>query len=63
MKKLSDSKLIIKLASSSVGKCIFKDLRSEINISSEEKASADGEHGRFLHSKCNLLILIVVKTL
>ena len=35
-KKLSDAELIVKLASSSVGERIFRDLRSEIYISSEE---------------------------
>ena len=40
-KKLSDADLIIKLASSSVGECIFRDLRSEIYIPSEEKTSAN----------------------
>ena len=40
-KKLSDAELIVKLASSSVGERIFRDLRSEIYISSEEKTSAD----------------------
>ena len=36
-KKLSDAELIIKLASSSVGEPIFRDLRSEICIPSEKK--------------------------
>ena len=36
-KKLSDGELIIKLASSSVGERIFRDLRSEIYIPSEKK--------------------------
>ena len=36
-KKLSDAELIVKLASSSVGERIFRDLRSEIYILSEEK--------------------------
>ena len=39
-KKLSDAELIVKLASSSVGERIFRDLRSEIYIPSEEKTSA-----------------------
>ena len=47
-KKLLDSELIIKLASSSVGDRIFRDLRSVINIPFEEKTSADGENGRLL---------------
>ena len=47
-KKLPDPELIIKLASSSVGDRIFRDLRSVINIPSEEKTSADGENGRLL---------------
>ena len=34
-KKLSDAELIIKLASSSVGERIFRDLRSEIYILSK----------------------------
>ena len=50
-KKLSDPELIVKLASSSVGKHIFRDLRSEIYISSEEKTSADGENGRLIALK------------
>ena len=46
-KNLSNAELIIKLASSSVGERIFRDLRSEIYIPSEEKVSADdGENGR-----------------
>ena len=45
-KKLPDAELIIKLASSSVGERNFRDLRSEIFISSEEKTSANGENGR-----------------
>ena len=36
-KKLSDAKLIIKFASSSVKEGIFRDLRCEIYISSKEK--------------------------
>ena len=36
-KKLSDAELIVKLPSSSVGERIFRDLRSEIYILSEEK--------------------------
>ena len=40
-KKLSNADLIIKLASSSVGERIFRDLRSEIYIPSEEKTSAN----------------------
>ena len=51
MNKLSDAELIIKLASSSVGEHIFRDLRSEINIPSEEKTSADVESGRLLWSR------------
>ena len=45
-KKMSDTELIIKLASSSVGERIFKDLRSKVQIPSEEKTSADREYGR-----------------
>lgn len=45
-KKLSNAELIGKLASSSVGECIFRDLRSVFYIPSEEKTSADGENGR-----------------
>ena len=45
-KKLSDAKLIIKLASSRVGERISRYLRSEIYILSEDKTSADGENGR-----------------
>ena len=47
-KKLSDAELIVKLASSSVGERIVRDLRSEIYIPSEEKTSADRENGRLL---------------
>ena len=36
-KTLSDAELIVKLASSSVGERIFRDLRSETYIPSEEK--------------------------
>ena len=42
-KKLSNAELIIKLASSSVGEPIFRDLRSEICIPSEEKTSLWGK--------------------
>ena len=59
-KKLSDAELIIKLASSSVGERIFRYLRSEVYIPSEEKTYADGENGRL--SKCILLILIFLNT-
>ena len=45
---LSDAELIIKLASSCIGERIFRDLRSEIYIPSEEKTSADGENGRLI---------------
>ena len=45
-KKLFDAELITKLASSSVGEYIFRELRSEIYIPSEEKTSSDGENGR-----------------
>ena len=51
VKKLSDAELIIELASSSVGERIFKDLRFEIYIPSEEKTSADGENGRLIAIK------------
>ena len=51
-KKLSDTELIIKLASSSVGERIFKDLRSEIYITSEEKTSSDGGNGRLIALNC-----------
>ena len=51
-KKLSDAELIVKLASSSVGERIFRDLRSEIYISSEMKASADNrKNGRLIALK------------
>ena len=50
-KKLSDAELIVKLASSSVGDRIFKDLRSEIYILSEEKTSVDRENGRLIALK------------
>ena len=50
-KKLSDAELIVKLASSSVGERIFRDLRSEIYIPSEEKTSADRENGRLIALK------------
>ena len=50
-KKLSDVELIIKFASSSVGKRIFRDLRAEIYIPSEEKKSANGENGRLISLK------------
>ena len=51
VKKLSDAELIVKLASSSVGESIFRDLRSEIYIPSEEKTSADRENGRSIALK------------
>ena len=47
-KKLSDAELIIILASGSVGERIFRDLRSEIYIPSEEETSADRENGRLI---------------
>ena len=47
-KKLSDAELIVKLASSSVGEHIFRDLRPEIYITSEEKTSANGENWRLI---------------
>ena len=47
-KKSSYAELIVKLASSSVGERIFRDLRSEIYIPSEEKTSADKEKGRLI---------------
>ena len=50
-KRLSDAELIVKLASSSVGERIFRDLRSEIYIPSEEKTSPDREKGRLLALK------------
>ena len=50
-KKLPDVKLIIKFASSSVGKRIFRDLRAEIYIPSEEKKSTNGENGRLISLK------------
>ena len=50
-KKLSDAELIVKLASSSVGDRIFRDLRSEIYILSEEKTSVDRENGRLIALK------------
>ena len=49
---MSDTELIIKFASSSVGERIFRELRSEIDIpSDEEKTSADGENGRLIALK------------
>ena len=50
-KKSSYAELIVKLASSSVGERIFRDLRSEIYIPSEEKTSADKEKGRLIALK------------
>ena len=50
-KKLSDAELIIKLATSSVGEHIFRDLRSKTYIPSEEKTSADGRNGRLIALK------------
>ena len=54
-KNFSDAGLIIKLVSvrhvasvASVGERIFRDLRSETNIPSEGKTSANGENGRLL---------------
>ena len=61
-KKLSDTELNIKWRSGSVGERIFRDLRSEINIPSEEKATADRKNGRLLQSKGILLILIFLNT-
>ena len=46
--ELSDAGLVIKLASSSVGERIFRDLRSEILIPSEKKSSADRENERLI---------------
>ena len=51
VKKLLDAELIIELANSNVGERIFKDLRSEIYIPSEEKTSADGANGRLIAIK------------
>ena len=50
-KKLSEAELIVKLASSSVGDRIFRDLRSEIYILSEEKTSVDRGNGRLIALK------------
>ena len=50
-KKSSYAELIVKLASSSVGERILRDLRSEIYISSEEKTSANKEKGRLIALK------------
>ena len=50
-KKLSDAELIVKLASSSVGERILRDLRSEIYIPSKGKTSADRENGRLIALK------------
>ena len=50
-KKSSYAELIVKLASSSVGERIFRDLRSEIYIPSEEKTSANKEKGRLIALK------------
>ena len=50
-KKLSDVELIIKLTSSNIGERIFRDLRSETYVSSEEKTSGDGENGRLIALK------------
>ena len=50
-KNLFYAELIIKLASSSVGESILRDLRSEIYIPSEEITSADGEKGRLISLK------------
>ena len=66
-KKLSDAELIVKLASSSVGERIFRDLRSEIYIPSEEKTSTDWENGRLLialnsfASRCPYSTIVVSK--
>ena len=38
-------------AVSSVGKRIFRDLRSKIYVPTEEKTSADGENGRLIALK------------
>ena len=50
-KKLSDAELIVKIANSSVGERILRDLRSEIYIPSEEKTSANRENGRLIALK------------
>ena len=50
-KMLPDAELIIKLASNIVLERIFRDLRSGISISSEEKTSADGKNGRLIALK------------
>ena len=57
-KKLSDAELIVKLASSSVGERIFRDLRSEIYIPSEEKTCANRENGRLIALNWTLLIFL-----
>ena len=43
-----DMAMIIKLARSSVGARIFRDLRTEIYIPSEKKTFADGENARLI---------------
>ena len=48
---LPEAELIIKLASNIVLERIFRDLRSGISISSEEKTSADGKNGRLIALK------------
>ena len=65
LKNSSDAELIIKLVSSSVGERIFRDLKSESNIPSEEKTSADGENGNCFKvlSQRILLTLIFLNTL
>ena len=52
-KKLFYATLMIKLASSSVGERIFRDLISEIYEPSEEKTStiSDGKNGKFIALK------------
>ena len=60
-KRLSDTKLIVKLTSSSVGGRIFRDLRSEINIPSEEKISADGQKWKIALKQANFTDIDICK--
>lgn len=47
-KKLCNAEININLPTSNVGECIFRDLRSEINSSSEEKTFADKKNARLI---------------
>ena len=45
------SEVVIKFASSGAGKRTFRDLRSEMYVSSEDETSIDGQNGRLIALK------------